>query len=393
MVDMSRAIEELRRLQPQVVRSPSGFLAHPFVVPGGFYQELWDWDGFFISFHFAQNGKPEFLKHWALNFIDAADASGYVPGCVTPDGPEPGLRSFQMKPFLAQGVAHAARLSGEWAWVEERFDTIVQIVRRREQTHYDEELGLFFWDSAMPSGADNNPAIGNDPDLKGKVVSPDVNSFQTEEYLALSEICAHLGRTDDGIAYVRLAEGVVKAMNEHLWSEQDGIFWSLRRDTHEWVRRVSYSCFVPLWARHADLAKGRESVRRYLWNEEHMLSPCGLRSVSRQDPAYNNEKTILPHSNWQGPVWIIANWFYFQALLRYGFKKEASELVERLTRVCLSDIETCGSMHENYHAETGEPLEPCAEHSKDGREGGFVGWNLLLQDMIEIVEGKAPARV
>lgn len=385
---MTSFAAEFDRLRPAVIREPSGFLSYPYVVPGGFYEELWDWDGFFISLHFARRGQPEFLKNWALSFLAAADESGYVPGCVTPAGPEPGLRSFQMKPFLAQGVALAARLTGEWDWVEERYETILRVVSRRERTHFDPDLGLFYWDSAMPSGADNNPAVGNDPALKGLIVSPDINAFQAEEYLALSEIASALGRTEDAIAFVRQGDCVVQAMNSHLWNEAEAIFYSLRRDTCEPVRRVSYSCFVPLWSRMTPLANGRATIRRYLWNADHMLSPYGIRSLSRQDPEYNNEKTITPHSNWQGPIWIVANWFYFQGLLRYGFKSEAAELANRLASVCLRDIERCGSMHENYSAETGEPLEPCAEHSKDGREGGFIGWNLLLQDMLETVHAK-----
>jgi alpha,alpha-trehalase len=64
------------------------------------------------------------------------------------------------------------------------------------------------------------------------------------------------------------------------------------------------------------------------------------------------------------------------------------DLVRRLTQLYLRDIEFCGSLHENYHAETGQPLAPSAEHSQHGQEGGFLGWNLLLQDMIEMLDGR-----
>ena len=98
--------------------------------------------------------------------------------------------------------------------------------------------------------------------------------------------------------------------------------------------------------------------------------------------------TIIPFSNWQGPVWPIANYFYFVALLQHGFRQEAAELVRRLTRLYLRDIAFCGSLHENYCAETGASLAPSAAQSKQGLEGGFVGWNLLLQDMIEMLDGR-----
>jgi len=96
---------------------------------------------------------------------------------------------------------------------------------------------------------------------------------------------------------------------------------------------------------------------------------------------------IIPYSNWQGPVWPIANYFYFVGLMNYGFMTEARELVRRLVALYLRDIAFCGSLHENYDAETGQPLAPSVSQSRHGVEGGFVGWNLLLQDMIEMLDG------
>lgn len=40
-------------------------------------------------------------------------------------------------------------------------------------------------------------------------------------------------------------------------------------------------------------------------------------------------------------------------------------------------------MHECYDSETGEGLAPTPEQSKDGSFPGFVGWNLLVQDMLQ----------
>jgi alpha,alpha-trehalase len=114
-----------------------------------------------------------------------------------------------------------------------------------------------------------------------------------------------------------------------------------------------------------------------------MLSPYGIRSLSKQDPAYNNVSMINPYSNWQGPVWINTNYLYFLALRRYGFQKEARQLSVMLAKVVLADIQKWGSMHECYSAETGEGLAPTPEQAKDHVFPGFVGWNLLVQDMLQ----------
>jgi alpha,alpha-trehalase len=92
---------------------------------------------------------------------------------------------------------------------------------------------------------------------------------------------------------------------------------------------------------------------------------------------------IEPYSNWQGPVWINTNYLYFLALKRYGFDDEARQLAGILGRLVLADIRKWGSMHECYHAETGDGLAPTAEQSKDHVFPGFVGWNLLVQEMLQ----------
>lgn len=38
-----------------------------------------------------------------------------------------------------------------------------------------------------------------------------------------------------------------------------------------------------------------------------MMSAYGVKSTSSNDEGYNNEPTLTPYSNWQGPVWVVAN--------------------------------------------------------------------------------------
>lgn len=366
------------RLRPQVVREPKGFLKHPYTVPGGFYDELWDWDGYFIGLHFARRGRPEYLQGWALNYLSAATADGFVPGCLTVDGPAKGHRAFSMKPFLAQGVEEC--LDGG-AWLEPYWQRLVSVVASRERTHFDERFGLFFWDDAMQSGADNNPAVTNEPALRRQILAADVNAYMVREYRALGFIARKLGY--DGMAFECKARNLCEAIEVHLWHDEDGAYWNLNRQSGAPVRCVNWTMAALLWAEAAALDRGRTMAARYILSEDHLLSPFGLRSLSSQDPHYNNRKIIWPHSNWQGPIWIVANYIAYSGLRKYGFRSEANDLAERLEPIVLADLEAIGSMHENYCAETGIPLAPSADTSPDRTEGGFIGWNLLLQDMLE----------
>ncbi len=402
MVESLRKLREhFARLRKQVIRPAKGFLKHDYLVPGGFYEEQWDWDGFFIGVHLATRRPSDaiYLKNWALNFINAADDDGYVPGCLTPDGPESGHRLFQMKPFIAQGICIASRCLGSFDWIAPHYETITSIARRREQTQCDREIGLFFWTNAVQSGADNNPALTNDPEDRNAILACDANTFEVGEYRALAKLATELGRANDAVQFQSKARKLAEEMNRRLWNAEGETYYNVRRDTGEQVKRITYSNFVPLVQRIAPQESGRKMIQRYLWNEDHMLTPFGLRSLSKQDPDYNNANILYPHSNWQGPVWPIANYLYLRGLLNYGFLDEAKRLADMLLELCLGDLERCGSMHENYHAETGAPLAPSGasdaqrgdQSPKGPMKAGFIGWNLLVENMQEeIASGEKP---
>ena len=210
----------------------------------------------------------------------------------------------------------------------------------------------------------------------------DINVFQYREYLALTKIADKLGKKDDAVCFQDKAARLKENILQYHWDKEHFSFWNIRQRDGRPVRRVSYSNFVPLIQKDLlSQSDGQEMIRRYLWNREHMLADFGIRSLSKQDPDYNNENVIVPYSNWRGPVWPIANYLCFVGLKNYGMEEECRQLAFILGIMISRDISNCGSMHENYHADTGQPLAPTAEQSKDGVFTGFVGWNLLVQNM------------
>lgn len=377
--------QEFDKLRDQVVQPAEGLLKYDYLIPGGFYKQMWDWDGFFIGIHLATRSreKAKYLKWWVLNYVDIIDKRGYASGCITPEGARKELGKFFMKPFLAQGCYFASAYSGDFTWIKPIYNRIKKVIAYREKTQLDEEYGLFFWENALQSGADNNPALSNVKKEKNAVLACDINTFQLREYISLSKICKELGFEEDERLYNRKIFDLTKSMEKHLWFDKNHSFFNIRRDTGEPIKKIVYSNFIPLIQNLVQKELGEKMIQIYLWNSSHMLSDFGLRSLSVQDDDYNNESIIMPYSNWQGPIWPIANFLYSIILKNYGFTSEVEKLSGMLGELCLKDIEQCGTMHENYHAETGEPLAPCADHSSNGKFRGFIGWNLLVQNMLE----------
>jgi alpha,alpha-trehalase len=370
-------------LEPQSIRPAEGFIKYDYLIPAGFYKQMWDWDGFFIGSHLAHQGKPQYLKWWVLDFAGAIDQDGYVAGCITTKGPRPLMGKFAMKPFLAQGAVAASEGLGDYSWVAPIWESMRKVIAYRERTQFDPKYGLFFWENAISSGADNNVALTNDEHDKSAILAADISTFQLGEYRAMAQLADKLGKPEEAAEYRKKASDLKAAILKHMWFADEAMFYNIRRDTGKPVRRVSYSNFVPLsWDVVPD-ESAKKMIRRYMLNKDVMLAPYGIRSLSRQDPDYNNAAVIIPYSNWQGPIWINANYMHYIALKRYGFNKEAAELSGILGRMVLADIAKWGSMHEDYHADTGEGLAPTPEQSENHVFSGFVGWNLLVQDMLQ----------
>ncbi len=372
-------------LRPKVIQAPEGYLKYPYLIPAGFYKQMWDWDGFFMGNHFISQNQPEYMKYWALNLLAGVDSVGYVSGCATTKGPRPIFGKFSMKPFLSQGVFLAAQKMDDFSWIEEHYQTLMRVLDYRDETQLDTIFGLYYWDNAMQSGADNNPALNYFwKEDHRSFLACDASTFQLRELIAQARIAEKLGHKSDAKMLLEKAENLKDAINKYLWSDDDKMYYNVDRETGAFYKRVSYSSFVPLMQKLASEENGKAMIEKYLISPDHMKAAFGLRSLSLQDPDYNNKNIIVPFSNWQGPVWPIANYIYSIGLKNYGFDQELEWLAFTLGSLMLQDYENCGSLHENYHADTGMPLAPDASHvDKEGKFIGFISWNLCVQNILD----------
>ena len=382
---------DFARLAPQTIHPPEGAIKYPYLIPAGYYPQMWDWDGFFIGLHWANQDSADakYLRDWAVSFASAADADGYVAGCITPNGPRPLFGKFAMKPFLAQGALFAARTLHDYEWIRPIWPAMKRVAEYRRRTQFDSKWGLWFWDNAMQSGADNNAALTNDPNDRSAILAVDASVYAMREDDAMAAIAARLGDASAGRSYRDQAASTRHAIRNKLWLPDQAIFFNRRRDSGEWIRVINWTSFLPLVDGLLPTADAKRMISRHLLNPAEMRSDYGFRSLSKRDIAYNNDAIINPYSNWRGPVWINANFIHWLALRAYGYRDEAHWLAVTLARELHRDIEKWGSMHEDYSAETGDGLAPTVEESPGGRFAGFVGWNLLALDMLQCETARA----
>jgi alpha,alpha-trehalase len=366
------AKEKIGGLKSRVLRRANGAIPYDYIVPSGVYEELWDWDAFFVGLHLvsADRGDGTYLRNWCLNFLKYTEPDGHTPGGIRPWAGRD-ARLYHLKPLMGQAAYYASSALGDFDWAEPVWETMKAAVTYRERKMSDSPTGLVKWWDSLESGADNNPSLVRR--FHNSMAGADVNAFQVLDYGAMALVAGRLNRPEDEAAFAEKARRLTRAVNRYLWDEGDCSYYTYDAVEKSLIRTVTYSNLVPLWAGLAPPEKARAMIERYVLEPGKLWSPHGVRSLAADDPAYNNRNIIKPYSNWAGPIWPHANWMTLHALLRYGYPEAALDVAVRVTRLCLDDLDRNGMMHENYHAETGEPL--AAEN--------FVSWNLLAAQMVE----------
>jgi alpha,alpha-trehalase len=368
----SVAAQKIGALRSCVIRPANGALPYDYIVPNGVYEELWDWDAFFVGLHLISENRADgiYLKNWCLNFLHFTEPDGQTPGGIRPWAGRD-ARLYHIKPLLGQAAYYASLSLGDFGWIERVWEKMKAAVTYRERKMSDPATGLVKWWDSLESGADNNPALVRT--YHNSIAGVDVNAFMVLDYRATAVIAERINKQEEAVAFRERAQLLGRAVNVHLWDPGDATYYSYDTIEKKRLRHITYSNQVALWARLASRDRAKAMIERYVLDPRRLWAPHGLRSLSADDPLYNNENVIKPYSNWQGPIWPHANWMVMHALIHYGYPDAASQVAERVTRLCLEDLAANGMMHENYHSETGAPLAA----------PNFISWNLLVAQMIE----------
>lgn len=409
---MKKYIELIKKYSREnysmMIRKPEGMLNHPFIVPGSktYSNCLWDWDSWLTNIAVRQimkdnnDANMEFTeceKGCIINFLEHTKEDGRMPIVIEPAKTLPREEWTEKtnihKPCLAQHAAFVIRENGEDAeWIRPYLPKLELFIHYYMTEMYHVKTGLYFWLDDLAIGVDNDPCTYYRP--KGSSASIYLNCMMYKELLAVAYIRRLLG--EDVTEYKKAAEKLKEAVNEHLWDERNGFYYSadlnlLPIDPEQWLHRGmprhwdcviqktdSWSGFMAMWAGIATPERAERMVRENLLRLELFHGEYGVRTLAKTEKMYCIVKSGNP-SCWLGPVWGISNYMCWRGLVDYGFSIEAKELAEKTIRLFGEDLEQCGEFHEYYHPDTGEGI-----HNK-----GFQNWNLLVNNMIAELEGRS----
>jgi neutral trehalase len=160
----------------------------------------------------------------------------------------------------------------------------------------------------------------------------------------LAEIARALGKEDDADTFTTWSVQTRRALNENLWDDSRGTYYSfdLREGRHLRVNTVA--SFLPFFA-HVPDEERAERLLVHLRSPDEFYLAFPVASTSRCEAAF------APDNYWRGPSWVMINWFVTRGLEQY--RGPYGDFARHLRRGTLELVEKAG-FWEYFNPITGE---------------------------------------
>lgn len=180
----------------------------------------------------------------------------------------------------------------------------------------------------------------------------DLNCMLVMEAKSLEAMARELGLNEEAEKWK--ADHVKRAalINKYCWDKETGFYYNVNKRDHSFtfktpndLKRMEIIGFLPLWAGIANEEQVKSLVS-HLTNPAKFWRKYGIPSLAADDKYYNAK------GYWNGPVWVQWNYLIMNGLLKYGYKKEAKQLVDKVTTVMSDRLGNDHNLWEFYSPDT-----------------------------------------
>jgi alpha,alpha-trehalase len=401
------------------------YLPHPYVVPGGRFNEMYGWDSYFIArgllrdnevglardmtdnfiyeishygmilnanrTYFLTRSQPPFLtgmilgvyertkdRRWLRSTLPAIDryygfwtspphlveATGLSRYFDLGDGPAPEVVAAERD---AQGLTH--------------YDRVREYFRTHAVPDYDVSQ---FYDRAADrltdlfyKGDRSMRESGFDPSNRFGPFSADIVHY--------TPVCLNvlLYRMEDEASRIQSIAGNAAAAGEWraraerrrqridslLWDPEAGLYFDYNFETRQRRRYEFATTFYPLWAGLAS----PEQARRVAANLVKFEAPGGLLT-----------STVTSGSQWDAPYgWAPLQLIAVEGLRRYGFNTDADRLARKFVSLVVDDFDAHGTIVEKYDVRRrSSDLGSGLRFGYTSNEVGFGWTNAAVLDLL-----------
>ena len=407
---------------PDVKIPNSSRIALPkeYVVPGGRFQEIYYWDSYFTMEGLLVSGKWELAKSLVDNFAYLINTLGFIP-----NGTRDYYNSRSQPPFFPMMVKALARdkpemilyylpeLQKEYDFfmahdsidrpygadnhvvqmiggglMNRYFDTAVKPRPEayKEDVHLASSITTSNEKQELYSNLRAAAESGWDFSTRWFAKKDDFSSIKTTSILPVDLNCllyqaelllasGYQQRGDKELAqsFRNKANQRRQLIDEYFWDEQAGFYKDFEFRRAELMPDYTLAGMYPLFFGIASPPKA-ERVKKVLL--EKFLKPGGL-------------VTTLYHSGqqWDAPNgWAPLQWMSVYALLNYGYKKEAKDIMERWLALNEKVFKNTGKMMEKYNVEDLSLLSGGGEYETQDGFGWTNGVALSFKNMLDQIE-------
>ena len=210
--------------------------------------------------------------------------------------------------------------------------------------------GLCEWggEAVLESVRDSRVAVWDEVGWPNMFEGPDVNSMLVQEEKSLAAMATELKKMKEAKQWSEMAAARSKKINQFMWDEGTGFYYNIDKHNKTFshakpndLKREEIIGFLPMWAGVATEAQAKRLVEK-LTDPKKFWRQYGVPTLAADDPYYN------PKGYWNGPVWIQWDYFIERALLQYGYKKEAKEMVSRVAGNMIAELKKDHNLWELY---------------------------------------------
>lgn len=409
------------------------YLPHPYVVPGGRFNEMYGWDSYFIQVGLLRDDEVEKAKDLVDNFVYEIEHYGTILNANRTY-----FLSRSQPPFLTRMILGVYERTKDQAWLYATFPAVekyyafwttephlapsgglddraplglsryydlgegpgAEVVSDEKdaegRTHYDRAREYYkthkvadydvarFYDAKKDEltplfykGDRSMRESGFDPSERFGPFSVDIVHYNPVCLNALlyvmeedaARITALLRRPDDSKRWTERAGKRKAQVDRFLWDEKAGLYLDYN---FEAGRRRDYpfaTTFYPLWAGMAS----PEQAKRVLANLKLFEAPGGLLT-----------STHVTGNQWDAPFgWAPLQMIAVDGLRRYGHQEPADRLARKFVATVVKEFEEHGSILEKYDVQRRESdVSAGIRFGYSSNEIGFGWTNAAVLDLL-----------
>jgi alpha,alpha-trehalase len=378
--------------QPQEVREHGLlYLPHPYVVPGGRFNEMYGWDSYFIQLGLLRDGRIELARNMADNFLYQIAQYGTILNANRTY-----FLTRSQPPFLTEMMLGVFDKVHDRAWLQQSVPAIEKYYRfwtspphlieslglsryfdlgdgpapevladerdAQGRTHYDRVTEYYrshpaiddydvtqFYDRSADrltdlfyKGDRSMRESGFDPSNRFGPFSVDIihyapvclNALLYRMELDAARIATILGQPSSADEWRSRARKRREYMDRYLWDPAAGLYFDYNFQTGQRREYAFATTFYPLWAGAASPEQARAVVR----NLSRFEAPGGVLT-----------STQVTGSQWDAPFgWAPLQIIAVNGLRRYGYQVAADRLARKFVSLVEEDFAAHGTIVEKY---------------------------------------------